>query len=159
MSVSMDVSVTVRRLSSVDLALARELNQLFAVAFGDPEVYVRAPPDDAYLSALLRKEHVVVLVALVSGQVIGGLVVYELEKFERARSELYIYDLAVAEDHRRRGVATALIEQLREIAASRGVRVMYVQANYGDNAAIGLYEKLGVREDVMHFDIPVVPGD
>jgi aminoglycoside 3-N-acetyltransferase I len=38
---------------------------------------------------------------------VGGLIAYELEKFERARSELYIYDLAVAEDHRRRGVATA----------------------------------------------------
>jgi aminoglycoside 3-N-acetyltransferase I len=133
------------------------MNQLFAVAFGDPEVYVHAPPDDAYLSALLGKEHAVVLVALVSGQVVGGLVAYELEKFERAGSELYIYDLAVAADHRRRGIATALIEQLRGIAASREVRAIYVQADYGDNAAIGLYERLGVREDVMHFDIPVAP--
>ena len=154
---SKDISVTVRRLHSVDLALMRELNQLFAAAFNDAEVYTRAPPDDSYLCSLLGKEHVIALVALVSGQVVGGLVAYELEKFERARSELYIYDLAVAEDYRRRGVATALIQQLRDIAASRGVWVIYVQADYGDNAAIGLYDKLGVREDVMHFDIPIVP--
>jgi len=154
---SKDIGVTVRRLNSVDVALMRELNQLFAAAFNDAEVYTRAPPDDSYLCSLLGKEHVIVLVALVSGQVVGGLVAYELEKFERARSELYIYDLAVAEDYRRRGVATALIQQLRDIAASRGVWVIYVQADYGDNAAIGLYEKLGVREDVMHFDIPIVP--
>jgi len=158
MRASMDISFTVRRLHSVDVALLRGLNQLFAAAFGDPEVYTHAPPDDAYLSALLGREHVVALVAVVSGQVVGGLVAYELEKFERARSELYIYDLAVAEDYRRRGIATALIEQLREIAANRGVWVIYVQADYGDDAAIGLYEKLGVREDVMHFDIPIVPG-
>jgi len=154
---SKDISVTVRRLHSVDVSLMRELNQLFAAAFNDVEVYTRAPTDDSYLCSLLGKEHVIVLVALVSGQVVGGLVAYELEKFERARSELYIYDLAVAEDYRRRGVATALIQQLRDIAASRGVWVIYVQADYGDNAAIGLYEKLGVREDVMHFDIPIVP--
>ena len=154
---SKDIGVTVRRLNSVDVALMRELNQLFAAAFNDAEVYTRAPPDDSYLCSLLGKEHVIALVALVSGQVVGGLVAYELEKFERARSELYIYDLAVAEDYRRRGVATALIQQLRDIAASRGVWVIYVQADYGDNAAIGLYEKLGVREDVMHFDIPIVP--
>ena len=154
---SKDISVTVRRLHSVDVSLMRELNQLFAAAFNDAEVYTRAPPDDSYLCSLLGKEHVIALVALVSGQVVGGLVAYELEKFERARSELYIYDLAVAEDYRRRGVATALIQQLRDIAASRGVWVIYVQADYGDNAAIGLYEKLGVREDVMHFDIPIVP--
>jgi aminoglycoside 3-N-acetyltransferase I len=30
-----------------------------------------------------------------------------------------------------------------------------VQADYGDDPAIALYEKLGRREDVMHFDIPV----
>ncbi|MFL6604822.1 MAG: AAC(3)-I family aminoglycoside N-acetyltransferase [Steroidobacteraceae bacterium] len=153
---STDISVTVSRLHSDNVALLRELNQLFAAAFGDPEVYTHAPPDDAYLCALLGKEHVVALVALVAGQVVGGLVAYELEKFERARSELYIYDLAVAEDYRRRGVATALIKRLQAIAASRGVWVIYVQADYGDNAAIGLYEKLGVREDVMHFDIPIV---
>jgi aminoglycoside 3-N-acetyltransferase I len=152
-----DFGVTVRRLRSLDVALLRALNQLFAVAFEDREAYAQAPPDDAYLGALLGKEHVVALVALVSGQVVGGLVAYELEKFERARSELYIYDLAVAEDYRRQGIASALIDKLREIAATRAVRVIYVQADYGDHAAIALYEKHGVREDVMHFDIPIIP--
>jgi aminoglycoside 3-N-acetyltransferase I len=77
-----------------------------------------------------------VLVALAAEQVVGGLVAYELEKFERVRSELDIYDLAVGADHRRRGIATALVEQLREIAASRGARVLYMQADYGDKVAI-----------------------
>jgi aminoglycoside 3-N-acetyltransferase I len=90
-------------------------------------------------------------------EVIGGLVAYELDKFERARRELYIYDLAVAEGCRRQGVATALIEHLREIAAMRGVWVIYVQADYGDEPAIVLYEKLGTREEVLHFDIRVDP--
>lgn len=58
--------------------------------------------------------------------------------------------------HRRRGVATALIEHLREIAAQRGVWVIYVQADRGDDPAIALYQKLGTREEVLHFDI--APG-
>ncbi len=70
---------------------------------------------------------------------------------------MYIYDLAVGAEHRRRGLATALIGRLREIAAQRGAWVIYVQADYGDEPAIALYEKLGVREDVMHFDIAVEP--
>jgi aminoglycoside 3-N-acetyltransferase I len=156
MYASVDGPVAVRRLRCTDVALLRGLNDLFAAAFGDPESYSHAPPDDEYLSAVLRKEHIVVLVALASEQLVGGLVAYELQKLERARSELYIYDLAVAAAYRRRGIATALISQLREIAAQRGVLVIYVQADYGDDAAIGLYEKLGVREDVMHFDIPIV---
>ena len=151
----MDASVSLRRLHSADVALLQRLNQLFAAAFGDPETYTRAPPDEAYLSRWLAREHVIVLVALEAERVVGGLVAYELEKFERARSEVYIYDLAVSEPYRRRGIATALIRQLGAIAAQRGAWVIYVQADYGDVAAISLYGKLGAREDVMHFDIPV----
>jgi aminoglycoside 3-N-acetyltransferase I len=44
---------------------------------------------------------------------------------------------------------------LREIAARRGVWVIYVQADYEDDPAIALYEKLGMREEVLHFDIRV----
>jgi hypothetical protein len=33
--------------------------------------------------------------------------------------------------------------------------VIYVQADLGDDPAIALYTKLGVREDVLHFDIPI----
>jgi aminoglycoside 3-N-acetyltransferase I len=104
---------------------------------------------------LLAKEHVIALVALAAGQVVGGLVAYELDKFERARREVYIYDLAVAKGHRRRGIATGLIEHLRDIAAQRDAWVVYVQADRDDAAAIALYGKVGVREDVLHFDIPV----
>ena len=86
-------------------------------------------------------------------QVVGGLVAYELEKFERERRELYIYDLAVREEHRRQGIATALIGRLRTIAAQRGAWVIFVQADYGDEPAIALYERLGVREEVLHFDV------
>ena len=69
------------------------------------------------------------------------------------RTEIYIYDLAVAEAYRRFGVATAMIEELRRFARSKGVYVIYVQADQGDDPAIALYSKLGVREDVLHFDI------
>jgi aminoglycoside 3-N-acetyltransferase I len=30
-----------------------------------------------------------------------------------------------------------------------------VQADYGDDPAIALYEKMETREEVLHFDIPV----
>lgn len=154
-----DPNVTVCRLGPDDLASMRHLNALFGEAFDDRETYGAAPPDDAYLSSLLAKEHVIALAATGEGRVLGGLVAYELEKFERARREIYIYDLAVAEDQRRRGIATALIEHLRALAPGRGAWAIYVQADYGDDPAVALYTKLGVREDVMHFDIaPALPG-
>ena len=148
-----DLRNSVRRLTSADVQYLRELNALFGAAFDDLKTYGEEPPGDAYLSGLLAKEHVIVLVAFVAGQVAGGLVAYELDKFERERREVYIYDLAVEEAHRRQGIATALVEHLSEIAAGRGAYAVFVQADYVDGPAIALYEKFGVREEVLHFDI------
>ena len=149
----MSVSFSLYRLTSADIGLLRALNAVFGEAFGDSETYGAAPPSDGYLAAWLAKEHVIALVALEAGGVVGGLVAYELDKFERARREIYIYDLAVAEGHRRRGIASALIERLRRFAVERRAEVIFVQADHGDDAAIALYEKLGTREQVFHFDI------
>jgi aminoglycoside 3-N-acetyltransferase I len=54
-------------------------------------------------------------------------------------------------------VSTALIEKLKAIAVTRGAYVIFVQADTDveDEPAIALYTKLGTREDVLHFDIPV----
>lgn len=145
----------IRRLVPGDAARFRALNAMFGATFEEPETYAAKAPSETYLEALLAKDHVVALVAMDGEAVIGGLVAYELDKFEQERREIYIYDLAVAETHRRQGVATALIAHLRGIARERGAWVIYVQADYVDPPAIALYEKLGTREEVLHFDIKV----
>ncbi|HEV7434362.1 MAG TPA: AAC(3)-I family aminoglycoside N-acetyltransferase [Pseudorhizobium sp.] len=146
---------TIRRLGSNDEADLRRLNDLFGKAFNDSVSYELEPPSADYVAGLLAMDHVIALIALQDENVVGGLVAYELPKYERERREIYIYDLAVDEKHRRKGTATALINHLRSIARERGAWVIYVQADYGDDPAVALYTKLGRREDVMHFDIPV----
>ena len=145
----------IRRLGSDDLASMDALLDMFGAAFDEVETYGAARPGPDYTRRLLSGETFVALAAIEGGAVVGGLAAYELVKFERERSEFYIYDLAVAASHRRRGIATALIMALRKIAASRGGWVVFVQADPGDAPAIALYEKLGMREDVLHFDIAV----
>ena len=70
-----------------------------------------------------------------------------------AADEAVVLTLAVAPEARRQGIATALIRALGEIAKARGAWVMFVQADRTDPPAIRLYESLGTREDVHHFDI------
>jgi aminoglycoside 3-N-acetyltransferase I len=149
------VSYDYKQLTPSDLPLMKGLLAMFGEAFGERETYQGAVPDDGYLRALLEKRHFIAVAAVDGDDVIGGLAAYELEKFERARSEIYIYDLAVAEAHRRRGVATEVIRTLQRIARARGAYVIYVQADPGDDPAIRLYQSLGTRQDVHHFDIPV----
>lgn len=126
---------------------------MFGEAFDDRATYTQAQPDDAYLKQLLSSGSFIAVAASSEAKVVGGLAAYVLPKFEQARTEVYIYDLAVDAAHRRRGIATAMIEELKRVSRAIGAYVIYVQADHGDDAAISLYTKLGVREDVLHFDI------
>ncbi len=144
-----------QRLLPGQTELVHGLLTLFGEAFEDSATFTEKRPSPEYLDQLLGRDTFIALVALKGDEVVGGLAAYELHKLEQPRSEIYIYDLAVASAHRREGIATALITELRALAATRGAWVIYVQADYGDDPAVALYTKLGVREDVMHFDIPV----
>ena len=150
-------SFTIRKLGPDDVALMEGMSAMFGEAFNEPETYGGARPSGAYLRRLLGGDYFIAVAALHGDEVVGGLAAYELHKFEQERSEIYIYDLAVAAGCRRRGIATALIHELKMIAAARRAYVIYVQADLVDSPAIELYTKLGAREDVLHFDI-AVPG-
>ena len=126
---------------------------LFGEAFQEPHTYSSSQSSNAYLGRLLGSDTFIAVAALKRDEVVGGIAAYVLPKFEQERSEVYIYDLAVAAAHRREGIATALITKLKGIASLRGAYVIFVQADPGDDAAVALYTKLGTREDVLHFDI------
>lgn len=149
------MSFAIQHIGCHDLQMFDQLMTMFGHAFDDVATYTGKRPDSAYVQGLLAKDYFIALAAVQDDQVIGGLAAYELQKFEQQRSEIYIYDLAVDASYRRQGVATALINHLKQIAADRGAYVIFVQADLVDDPAIALYSKLGIREDVLHFDINV----
>ena len=151
-----DNKASVRKLQTNDIDALQCLLNVFGDVFNDAKTYCDNQPPSDYLRDLLAGNSFIAIVAECQGKVVGGLTAYELKKFEQQRSEIYIYDLAVLENHRRKGIATALIAELKQEASRRSAYVIYVQADYGDDPAIALYSKLGVREDVMHFDIKLL---
>jgi aminoglycoside 3-N-acetyltransferase I len=152
---SSSAQIKICQLAPDNLALMEDLLTMFGEAFDEVETYSGARPSAIYLERLLGSDYFIVLVALKNGDVIGGIAAYELHKFEQERSEIYVYDLAVAEAHRREGIATALIQELKNIATARGAYLIFVQADLGDAPATALYAKQGRREDVLHFDIKI----
>lgn len=145
--------IDVRRLSADDVPHMRAMLSMFGHAFDDIATYTEGQPSTQYLADLLSSNLFIALAAYEESIVIGGLAAYVLPKFEQPRREIYIYDLAVSESHRRRGVATALIRSLQSLSRDLGAYVIFVQADYVDEPAVALYTKLGTREDVLHFDI------
>jgi aminoglycoside 3-N-acetyltransferase I len=87
------------------------------------------------------------------GERIGFVLVHELPRLSRGRSMFLVYDVDVVESHRRRGVATAMLRRVEEIARARGVVEGFVLTEPDNDAANRLYESLGgVRSDVVMWD-------
>lgn len=84
-----------------------------------------------------------------------------LPKIDQERSEIYLYDLAVAIEYRRQGIATRLITELKSVAKTFGAYTIFVQADNEDFEAVALYTKLssGIETNITHFDIDVPRGD
>ncbi len=131
----------------------RDLNALFAEVFEDEESYLEHSPSDSYLQRFLNNKNHIICVGETENQIVGGLAAYVLEKFEKEGSEVYIYDLGVKEEFRRRKIATELIQFLQEEIAETSAGLVFVQADKADQPAIRLYESLGEKEEVLHFDL------
>jgi aminoglycoside 3-N-acetyltransferase I len=148
--------LSIKRVGPDDLPAFRAVNTVMGSAFGEALHSAGNPPDDHYAVRLLERPEVIVLLAEQNGVPVGALAGYELFKWEQARSEIYIYDLAVIESARRQGVATALIDATRAIARERGAWTVFVQADTvpEDEPARRLYRKLASDEiTALHFDI------
>lgn len=144
------------KVESTDLARMNSALDCFGDVFEEPNTYKHNRPSKEYLASLLASTNFICLVAEADGEVAGALAAYELTKFEQERSEIYVYDLAVYEHFRRKGIATALLNGLKPIALERKAWVIFVQADYADDPAVALYSTLGIKEEVLHFDIPIV---
>lgn len=62
----------------------------------------------------------------------------------RVLGEVSVYNVAVTEKYRRRGIAERLMSRLAEI--SDGAEFITLEVRESNNAAIRLYEKLGYKE-------------
>jgi aminoglycoside 3-N-acetyltransferase I len=151
------MSYAYKQLSVSDISSFKDLIKLFGDVFEEPATYHQAVPQDDYLANFLSDTKHIVLIAQSEDEgVVGGLVAYELKKFEQVRCEIFVYDLAVSASHRRRGIATGLFASLKPIAEQRGAYEIFVQADKGDDVAISLYRSLTKSElEAHHFEINV----
>jgi aminoglycoside 3-N-acetyltransferase I len=127
------------RLKPGDRDLARELFSLMAAAF---EVECGAL-GDAYVDRLLAREDFWAIAAFDGEQIIGGVTAHTLPMTRDESSEVFLYDIAVRSEHRRKGVGRRLVADLRERAAASGIGVMFVPADDEDVHALDFYRALG----------------
>jgi ribosomal protein S18 acetylase RimI-like enzyme len=62
-------------------------------------------------------------------------------------TEMFLYELGVVDDARRRGVATALVNALATLARERGCYGMWVGVDTDNAAALATYRRAGAHQE------------
>ncbi len=130
----------IRKLEPNETSLAKELFIWFQVDDGVAQPLV---PSDYYLRNLLAKEDFHVVIALDRNKVIGGLTAFELTMYKEEVNEIFLYEIGVDEQYRKKNIATELIGFLKKMAAKRGIPEMYVGTEMHNIPAQKLYDKTG----------------
>ncbi|MDX6548737.1 MAG: aminoglycoside 3-N-acetyltransferase [Gaiellales bacterium] len=82
------------------------------------------------------------LVALESGRAVGFVSGVEVTHPDKG-TEMFLYELAVGEGARNRGIGSALVRDLAELARGRGCYGMWVLTDDGNPAALRTYVAAG----------------
>ncbi|MFD9584626.1 GNAT family N-acetyltransferase [Streptomyces sp. NPDC059980] len=62
-------------------------------------------------------------------------------------TEMFLYELAVAEPFRRRGIGRALVRELASLARERGCYGMWVGVDTGNDVALAVYRSADGKDD------------
>jgi GNAT superfamily N-acetyltransferase len=120
--------ISIRLLGPGDEGVVRELATYDGP--GDPE-------------ALLADPRTLLLVAFEGGRPVGFVLGHELPRRHGDRAKLFVYEVDTAESHHRRGIASALLGRLAELARERGIRSGFVLTDEDNAAASALYRAAG----------------
>lgn len=111
----------VRRLGTQDSDLGARAIRLLKAPDGYPV------PSAEYLAAFVSRSDNVLIVASEGGESVGYLVAYLLDRLDRNQQMMFLYEIQVAESHRRRGVGKRMITELKAVCRAQDVMKMWVQ--------------------------------
>ena len=128
------MSIEIKRLTSGDDALVDKAGHLFD----------HPPRPDAVHRFLAEATHHL-FVAYAEGEPVGFVSGVEMTHPDKG-TEMFLYELTVGEDHRQRGIGTALVNALRELAQENGCYDMWVLTDDDNEPALKTYLKSGSGE-------------
>ena len=137
----------IKRLQPGDETLADKAIRILKTDGRPSTIY---EPNYSYVVDFLKNSSNYFIVATESGEPIGFVLAYELERLDRPQPMMLLYEVNVLESKRRQGVAKAMINLLKTICQERNILKMWVLTNEANKAAMRTYESTGgqlVKED------------
>jgi aminoglycoside 3-N-acetyltransferase I len=135
--------INIRLLSTKDIDFAGDLLYYFREEFSDDKPFRLS---DERLKEVLTQKDFYILGAFVEGTIVGGITAYKLLGSNYLHPELFIYDLAVKPEFRRRGIAAKLIKTAQELGAKIGATETFVFAEMDDEQAMKFYQSQKGRQ-------------
>lgn len=100
------------------------------------------PPIPAAVERFLADPTHHLLLAYAGAQPVGFVSGVEMTHPDKG-TEMFLYELAVDEDHRRRGIGRALVEALAALARTKGCYDVWVLTEEENEAAVATYRRAG----------------
>ena len=130
----------IKRLGPEDVELAAAVVKRFKRQDVTPE----------YLDHFLSNPRHLVFVAEIGGKPEGFLLAYRLERLDGLPPKIFVYEVDVVEESRRRGIGTQLMDAVRELIREEELNSAFVLTNYENEGAVAFYESTGGK--VLHGD-------
>jgi ribosomal protein S18 acetylase RimI-like enzyme len=128
----------IRRLGPRDVSLLQSASHLFD-----------DPPQEQTSQRFLSSADHHLLVALDGADPVGFVSGVEVTHPDKG-TEMFLYELAVGEPFRRRGIGRQLVAALAELARSRGCYGMWVLTDADNVAAVATYTAAGAQPPTQH---------
>ena len=129
--------IDIRILKLAEISSAGDLLYYFREEFSDEHPFRLG---DERLKELLTQKGFYIFAAFENEQLAGGITAYKLLGSDYLHPELFIYDLAVKPEFRRKGIASMLLKAVKELGTEIGVKETFVFAEMEDEQAMKFYQ-------------------
>ncbi len=109
---------------------------------------VRADFDDSDWQAerirqFLSDQNNILIAAKAAERIVGLLVAHRLARLDSQLAQVLLYEIDVLPDFQKRGIASAMIERLKELAQEMAACEVWVVTNKSNEPAMRLYRSTG----------------
>jgi ribosomal protein S18 acetylase RimI-like enzyme len=99
--------------------------------------------DEEQGKTFLENSDNVLFLAFWGGELVGFLTGHRLQRFDKRKAEILLYEIGVHENFQRKGIGKALMEKVKNWGKEVGADEVWVLTNKSNVAANALYQSSG----------------
>lgn len=129
--------INIRILKPTEIESAGDLLYYFREEFSDEPPFKLS---DERLKEVLTQKDFYIFAAFENEKLAGGITAYKLLGSDYLHPELFIYDLAVKPEFRRKSIATMLLNAVKKLGTEISAKETFVFAEKEDEQAMAFYQ-------------------